>query len=112
MVCRPRSDRICAPRPLSCCDCFWPIGRAVGGVVAESGAGLMEVDQHARAFLGDALQRLANQQMAFAIGGSEDVAIDAVRVHADQNVSFPGDLAVHQREVALRRRWCWRRRWS
>ena len=88
--------------PLSCCGLLLAVGRAVGGVVAESRAGLMQVDQHARAFFGDPLERAANQQMAIAIRGAEHIAIDAAGMHANQHVGLAGDLAAHQRQMLLR----------
>src|ERR1700728_4342117 len=74
---------------------------AVRSVVANARAGLMQVDQNAGAFLGYAFERAANQIVALAIGGTEYIAIDAVRMHAHQHVGFSRDLAMHQREVAL-----------
>ena len=80
---------------------FLAVGRSIGGMIAKTRSSLMQVHQHARSFLGDALHGAANQQMAFAIGGSEDIAIDAMGVHANQHVRLSGNLAVHQSQMAL-----------
>ena len=51
----------------------------------ETFGGLVQVNQRAPLFLGDHLQRSFERLMAIAAGGAENVAQQAVRVHADQN---------------------------
>ena len=61
----------------------------------------MQVHQHST-LRGDALERLPQGPLTLASGGAEDVAVDAVGVHAHQHaLAFP-QLSPHQCQVEFR----------
>ena len=62
---------------------------------------LPQVEQHALARLRDHLQRLVELVAAVAARGGEDVAGQALRVHAHQHLVLGLDLAHDQRHVVL-----------
>src|SRR4029079_9565515 len=68
---------------------------------AESEPGLVQVDEYAKIFLRNALQRCPNELVAIAVKRSEDVPIHAPRVHPEEDV-LPGfDLSPDQRHMYL-----------
>ena len=65
------------------------------------GPDLVQVNQHAAAFLRDGAQRIANQPAAIAALRSEDFAVEAPRVHPDEHLLLPFQIAANQRQVVL-----------
>jgi len=57
------------------------VGR-YGPVDVEAAAGVVQVDERASALLGDGFERTLHDAVAIAECGAEDVACEAVRVHA------------------------------
>ena len=67
----------------------------------DAAAFLIEIDDHAASLGGDHLHRLVELPAAVAAHRVEDVAGEALRVHADENVFAAGDVAVHERDVLV-----------
>src|ERR1700738_4095914 len=67
----------------------------------ESYAGLMQIDEHTQTFGGYLAQGAGDHLLAIALGGSENVAIDALGMHPHQHVLLAGDFAANQSEVGL-----------
>src|ERR1700761_8593907 len=61
--------------------------------------GLMQVDEHALTLLDDALQGIVNHRPAIAPCRTQQVAVRAMGVHANEHVLLAGDIAANQREV-------------
>src|SRR5262249_34110491 len=60
-----------------------PLSAGAGGFETVTEAGLVEVDEDAAAFRGDALEGALDHLVALAAGGEENVTEQAVGVHAD-----------------------------
>src|SRR5258706_10387506 len=65
----------------------------------DAGPGLMQIDQHSGALRGDAFDRISDHLPALAFSGPEDIAVDAMRMHAHQDVFASRNLAVNQSQV-------------
>src|SRR6185295_1507769 len=68
-------------------------------VLARAEPGLMQIYQHAPAFLGDAREGPPQGLLTIALLRTEYVAQQAARVHAHQHVGVAGNIAADQREV-------------
>ena len=66
---------------------------------ADAAALLVQVDDNTRAFARDHAHGGLELPAAVTAGGSEDVARQALGVHADEHVLFPRHLAVDERDV-------------
>ncbi len=58
-----------------------------------------QVDDDAAAFLADASHRVIQLRLAVAAHGAEDLARQALRVHAHEHVASVGHVAHHEREL-------------
>ena len=119
MVCRPRSDRICAPMPCSCCNWRCSHRRAVGDCAvrpsASVGCGIPARFRAGRPapprLLRRSSQRVAHQPAAIAAGWSRTRRHTCSASACAPAPSLARHLAAHQRQVVFRvqDRWC--RRW-
>ena len=71
-----------------------------GGVDAEASAGVVQVDEHAAILPDDGFERALDDFVAIAFGGRENIAGEAVRMHAHQRRPS-GQISAHQRDVLL-----------
>src|ERR1700728_567265 len=74
---------------------------AIAGYDVQAGAGLVQIHEDAAVPARDGLHGGGDERMAIAIEGFEDIAVDAVGMHADQNILLALDIAVNQGEVGF-----------
>ena len=116
IVVRPRSARIWLPIPYSRASAGRPssevrLDRVQARLLqlvrlelvqqADAAALLRHVQEHARIFLGQPLERLLELLAAVAAQRVEDVAGQALGVDADEDVLGALDVASHERDVVL-----------
>ena len=69
-------------------------------VDSKSSSGVVQIDKHAAILGGDGFERALDDFVAIALGGGEDVAGKAVRMHAHQR-RRAGEISANQRDVLL-----------
>src|SRR5579883_3287264 len=78
-----------------------PASRRVRAFDAETAARVMQIEKDAATLAGNRLERAWNQFVAIASGAAENVAGQAVGVHANQRGRWPLEIPADERDVLV-----------